>query len=93
MSPMIPTYRYSISSSPMPLDLNEDHHSYQHLFNTTNQASSPSSSISYSTLFNPDQNQAGSSSNYLESNHTQSNEKVTIIYSILYTTPFITKYN
>ncbi|RDX83114.1 putative GATA transcription factor 22, partial [Mucuna pruriens] len=60
---MIPTYRYSVSS-PMPIDLNEDH---------TRQASSSSSSLSCSILFNPGQDQGGYC--YWESKHLQSDEE------------------
>ncbi|KAK7354656.1 hypothetical protein VNO80_20122 [Phaseolus coccineus] len=63
---MIPTYRYSVSS-PMPIDLNEDH--THKLFSTNHQASSLSTSI----LFNPDQDQGGFC--YWESKHFQSDEE------------------
>lgn len=69
---MIPTYRYSVSS-PMPIDLNEDH--THHLFSTNHQASCSSSSLSYSILFNPDQDQGGSCSDW-KSKHLQSDEEV-----------------
>ncbi|KAG4946499.1 hypothetical protein JHK82_042571 [Glycine max] len=68
---MIPTYRYSVSS-PMPIDLNEDH--THHLFSTNHQASCSSSSLSYSILFNPDQDQGGSCSDW-KSKHLQSDEE------------------
>ncbi|KAJ1440736.1 hypothetical protein SESBI_01806 [Sesbania bispinosa] len=57
---MIPIYSYSVLSSPIPpLDLNEDHTDHQ-FFSTNHQASSSSSSLSYSILFNTDQDQGGS---------------------------------
>ncbi|KAL5098229.1 hypothetical protein RYX36_002556 [Vicia faba] len=71
---MTPTYRYSLSSPPMPFDLtnNEDHN--HHLFNTNIHQPSSSSSFSYSTLFNQNQDQAHSYSS--EPNHIQSDTDV-----------------
>ncbi|AES65386.1 GATA type zinc finger transcription factor family protein [Medicago truncatula] len=64
---MIPTYRYSASSPPMPFfDLNNEDHNH-HLFTTNQQATSSSSSLSYSILFNQNQDQTNSYS--WESNH------------------------
>lgn len=70
---MIPTYRYSVSS-PMPIDLNEDH--THHVFSTSHQASSSSSSLSFSILFNPDHQGQGGSCCHWESKHLQSDEEV-----------------
>ncbi|KAK7329078.1 hypothetical protein VNO77_23224 [Canavalia gladiata] len=67
---MIPTYHYSVSS-PMSLDLNEDH--THQLFSTNRQDPSSSSSLSNSIIFNPDLHQGGSS--YSESEQLQSNHK------------------
>ncbi|KAK7303953.1 hypothetical protein RJT34_14895 [Clitoria ternatea] len=63
-------YRYSVSSSPMTLYLNEDH--THHLF-TTHHHQPSSSSSSSSLLFNPDhQDQRGSS--YWESKNLQQSD-------------------
>ncbi|XP_014499949.1 GATA transcription factor 21 [Vigna radiata var. radiata] len=70
--PMIPTYRYSVVSSPMSIDLNEDH--THTLFSTIHQVSSSSSSLSTSILFNPDQAQGGFC--YCESKHLQEAQKI-----------------
>ncbi|XP_027339285.1 GATA transcription factor 21-like [Abrus precatorius] len=67
---MTPTDCYSVSS-PMPLDLNEDR--THQLFSANHQASSSSSSLSYSIFFNPDIDQGGSC--YWESKHLQSDEE------------------
>jgi len=76
---MIPTYRYSASSPPMPFfDLNNEDHSH-HLFTTNQQDTSSSSSLSYSILFNQNQDQTRSYS--WESNHIQSDSlEVTYTY-------------
>ncbi|WVZ20655.1 hypothetical protein V8G54_007977 [Vigna mungo] len=66
--PMIPNYRYSVVSSPMSIDLNEDH--THTLFSTIHQVSSSSTSI----LFNPDQAQGGFC--YCESKHLQEAQKI-----------------
>ncbi|CAL5184599.1 unnamed protein product [Lathyrus oleraceus] len=72
---MTPTYPYSLSSPPMPFDLNNNEDHNHHLFDTNiHQPSSSSSSLSYSTLFNQNQNQ-GDSYSY-EPNHLQSDVEV-----------------
>ncbi|CAK8531935.1 unnamed protein product [Lathyrus sativus] len=74
---MTPTYPYSLSSPPMSFDLNnnEDHNHLHNLFNTNiHQYSSSSSSLSYSTLFNQNQDQGSSYS--CEPNYIQSGVKV-----------------
>lgn len=80
---MIPTYRYSASSPPMPFfDLNNEDHNH-HLFTTNQQATSSSSSLSYSILFNQNQDQTNSYS--WESNRILSDGvEVTYIHIILY---------
>ncbi|CAJ1975813.1 unnamed protein product [Sphenostylis stenocarpa] len=67
---MIPTHRYSLSS-PMPIDLNEDH---THMLFSTNHLASSSSSLSNFILLNPDQDQGGSC--HWESKSLQSDEEV-----------------
>ncbi|KAG5006198.1 hypothetical protein JHK85_024740 [Glycine max] len=57
----------------MPIDLNEDH--THHVFSTSHQASSSSSSLSFSILFNPDHQGQGGSCCHWESKHLQSDEE------------------
>jgi hypothetical protein len=75
---LIPTYRYSISST-MSFDLNNElDHNHHHLFNSN--IHQPS--YSYSILFNQNQDQGRSYS--LESNHIQSDHLEVYIAHISY---------
>ncbi|RDX62498.1 putative GATA transcription factor 22, partial [Mucuna pruriens] len=72
---MIPAYRHSVSSSVMPLDLNEDQN--HELFSPNHHASSSFSSLSsYPILFNPpDQDQEAGSYYWEPKKHLPSDEE------------------